>query len=231
MWLHQTRVDNNYSGSPKTENVRRSRPCDDWTISRMIYKTWNCWDGGKRQTTQKNAPLSQRKRSFPQVHIAKELSNSMVLSSSWEAASCAANQFPNILRNPKLQYRLHNSPPLVLFLSQMNPVHITPSYVSEIQLRLGLPSGLFPSGFPTKIIYAFLSSPCVLHALPTSSSLKGKKPLLNIYERTKDLDLHDLELHRQQMHTNVLTTSSARNKQDYRHETRNWYWFMEGTDL
>jgi hypothetical protein len=26
-------------------------------------------------------------------------------------------------------------------------------------LRLGLPSGLFPSGFPTNILYAFLVSP------------------------------------------------------------------------
>jgi hypothetical protein len=28
-------------------------------------------------------------------------------------------------------------------------------------LRLGLPSGLFPSGFPTSILYAFLFSPFV----------------------------------------------------------------------
>jgi hypothetical protein len=38
-------------------------------------------------------------------------------------------------------------------------------------LRLGLPSGLSPSGFPTKILYAFLLSPCVLHSPPISSSL------------------------------------------------------------
>jgi hypothetical protein len=35
-------------------------------------------------------------------------------------------------------------------------------------LRLGLPSGLFPSGFPTNILYTFLFSPSVLHALPIS---------------------------------------------------------------
>jgi hypothetical protein len=28
----------------------------------------------------------------------------------------------------------------------------------SIHLRLGLPSGLFPSGFPTNILYAFLFS-------------------------------------------------------------------------
>jgi hypothetical protein len=38
-------------------------------------------------------------------------------------------------------------------------------------LRLGLHSGLFPSGFPTTIPYAFLFSSFVLHALSISSSL------------------------------------------------------------
>jgi hypothetical protein len=43
--------------------------------------------------------------------------------------------------------------------------------ISSSHLRLGLPSGLFPSDFPTKILYAFPLSPCVLHALPISSCL------------------------------------------------------------
>jgi hypothetical protein len=37
------------------------------------------------------------------------------------------------------------------------------------QLRLGLPSGLFPSGFPTNILYAFRFSPirstCAAHLI------------------------------------------------------------------
>jgi hypothetical protein len=37
-------------------------------------------------------------------------------------------------------------------------------------LCLGLPSGLFPSGFPTNILYAFLFSTFVLNALTISSS-------------------------------------------------------------
>jgi hypothetical protein len=48
-------------------------------------------------------------------------------------------------------------PPLVRILSHMNPVHTTQSYVSQtyfyiiLPRRLGVPSRVFPSGFPTKI--------------------------------------------------------------------------------
>jgi len=38
-------------------------------------------------------------------------------------------------------------------------------------LRLRLPSGLFAAGFPTKILYTFLFSPYMSHALAISSSL------------------------------------------------------------
>jgi hypothetical protein len=40
-----------------------------------------------------------------------------------------------------------------------NPVSLRSIMTPSTHLRLGLPSGLFPSGFPTKTLYNFLSSP------------------------------------------------------------------------
>ena len=90
----------------------------------------------------------------------------MVQSPSLEANWFAASQeIPRISRNPKVHYRTHKRPPPVSILGQPNPVHIPTFHLLEIHLiiihylRLGLPSGLFPSGFPTKTLYTPLSSP------------------------------------------------------------------------
>jgi hypothetical protein len=62
------------------------------------------------------------------VHKKIVVTNSMELSSSWEAASCAATQkYPNILWNPKVYYRVHKTPP-----RQINPNHTTPFHFSKI---------------------------------------------------------------------------------------------------
>jgi hypothetical protein len=59
------------------------------------------------------------------------------LSPSWEAANCAATQeLPSILRNPKVHYLVHMSPPLVPNLSQIDRVHTIPSCLSKIYFNI-----------------------------------------------------------------------------------------------
>jgi hypothetical protein len=78
-------------------------------------------------------------------------------------------------QNPKVHHRIHNSPPAIPILSQVNPLH-TPQPISirsilipSSHLRLDLPSDLYPSAFPTKILYTFLPSPtcatCTAHLI------------------------------------------------------------------
>ena len=97
---------------------------------------------------------------------------STVQSPSWEATwSAASEEIPRISRNPKVHYHTHNRPPPVSILGQPNPVHIHTSHLLEIHpniirsnIILGLPSGLLPSGFPTKTLYTPSPHPYAPHA-------------------------------------------------------------------
>jgi hypothetical protein len=97
----------------------------------------------------------------------------MEQSPSWEVNRFAASQeISRILWNPKVQYRIHKCPPPVYVPSPLNPVH-TPHptswrsiWILSSHPRLGLPSGLSPSGFPTKTLY--MPHPSEVHAPPIS---------------------------------------------------------------
>jgi hypothetical protein len=106
----------------------------------------------------------------------------MEQSRPWEANRFAASQkIPHILWNPKVHYRNHKCPPPGSILSQLNPFHAHTSYflkstlILSLQLRLGLPSGLFPSGSPPK--------PCTL-PFPIRATCLANLILLCFIKRT-----------------------------------------------
>ena len=99
----------------------------------------------------------------------------MVQSLSWEANWFAAShEIPRISRNPKVHYRTHKGPSPLSILGQLNSVHIpNPTswrsiLILSTHLRLGLPSGLFPFGYPTKTLYTPSPHPYAPHAQPIS---------------------------------------------------------------
>ena len=87
----------------------------------------------------------------------------MAQSPSWEANWFAASQ--EIPRISQVHYRTHKRPPTVPILaSPIQSIYPHPTswrsiLILSTHLRLGLPSGLLPSGFPTKTLYTPLSSP------------------------------------------------------------------------
>ena len=114
-------------------------------------------------------------------------------SPSWEAKGFAPSQeISPILWNTKVHYRIQKYPPTVPILSQLDPVH-TPHPTSwrsililSSHLRLGLPSGLFPSGFPTKTLYTPLSSH-IRNTCPTHLILLDFIPRTTLGEQYRSL--------------------------------------------
>ena len=123
------------------------------------------------------------------------LTYSTVQSPSWEANWFAASQeITRILWNPKVHYRTHKRPPPVSILGQLDPVH-TPHPTSwrsililSSHLSLGLPSGFFTSGFPTKTQYtpllSLIRATCPAYLLPL-------EVLHNVFEISQELSKHN----------------------------------------
>jgi hypothetical protein len=103
---------------------------------------------------------------------------SMERSPPSEASShSASHKIPRILWNPNIHYRVHNSPPRVLVLSQVNPVHNVLPYSPKIRCNITFPSiprsseWSLPFRFSNQNFSCISHLSCVLHALPYSYSL------------------------------------------------------------
>jgi hypothetical protein len=116
------------------------------------------------QLTKKKIPLFFRENflSYGSVYFTA-LTNFMEQRPSWEAnRSSGSQKISCILWNRKVHYPIHKSPPPVPVLNQIDPVHAphptswTSILILSCNLRLGIPSGLLTSGFPTKAMYEII---------------------------------------------------------------------------
>ena len=72
---------------------------------------------------------------------------------SWEANRFSASQeISRILWSPKVHHRVHKCLPIVIILSQINPVHTPTSYFLNTHLSIILPSAPGSSEWSLKLI-------------------------------------------------------------------------------
>ena len=103
-------------------------------------------------------PLNRR-QSGPESWSAPFTNSTKHVPSRKRNRFAACQDIARILWNPNVHYRIHKSPPPVHIPSQINAdhsPHSTSVLILYSRLRLGLPSGRFPSSFPTKPLYSHL---------------------------------------------------------------------------
>jgi hypothetical protein len=97
--------------------------------------------------------------------LTNQPTNSVTQSLSWEANNHSVQQFPAFYGTRRFITVLTTAHYWSLSWARwiqstlFRPISLRSILISSCHLRLSLPSDLFPSGFPTKILYAFLIYP------------------------------------------------------------------------
>jgi len=103
---------------------------------------------------------------------------------SWEANRLSASQeIPRILWNPKVHYRLSNSPPTVRILSHIDPVHALTSYFPKIYLNVIFPSRPWSSKWLLSLRFPH-QNPVDISTLPLCITYPAYLILLELITRT-----------------------------------------------
>lgn len=113
---------------------------------------------------------------MPDYKLNNQLNISMEQRPSSEANShMVVSKLPEFQVTRRSNIKFTNSPSLDTLLSQMSPILTLQTYFSTIHfhffyLRVGLRSGLLPSGLPIKVFIHFLCTSCTLYSPPISYS-------------------------------------------------------------
>jgi len=78
--------------------------------------------------------------------------------------SLPSQEIPHVLWNPNFHFRIHNSPPILRILRNLNSIQVLSTYSFKMHFSiivpftppLGFPGDLLHSGFHTKTLYTFL---------------------------------------------------------------------------